>query len=292
MYVENVDSDSSTEIITVGFVNNGVIDRGQLRIWNYTQPVLNLEKSFEWNDSASTRDGDISDNLKTADLNGDGVTEIIYGGRVRTSADNVKGFVRVYTSVPESENPKSCGIMNENDTCQLAWTVNATGPIDSVWYVDVNFTSENSLVNSNDTYNSQITIKNPCSVDFNMTYTLQAGVTFEEQDPGMTDIPAAGNGNYNITDKSTSGCGAVNVSIRATGDLVNGTSTIGIGNVTVNSTSPGSQTIQLSTDYQLIRANVPAGTYNVTNLYFWLNIPQGQEPRTYSTTIYIREEKA
>jgi len=131
----------------------------------------------------------------------------------------------------------------------------------------------------------------PCSVDFNMTYQLQAGIMFEEQDPSQTNVSASGNGDYNVTDLSTSGCGTVNVSIMSTGDLVNGSSVIGIGNVTVNSTSPDSQTIQLSTSYQLIRPNVPAGTNNITTFFFWLTVPQGQESRAYNTTIYIKEER-
>jgi hypothetical protein len=123
-----------------------------------------------------------------------------------------------------------------------------------------------------------------------MTSQLSAGIRFAEQDPDQANVSAADNGNYNITDQSTAGCGTVNVSIRATSDLVNGSSTIGIGNVTVNSTSPGSETIQLSTEYQLIRSNVPAGENNVTTLYFWLTIPAGQDPKYYNTTIEIREE--
>jgi hypothetical protein len=83
----------------------------------------------------------------------------------------------------------------------------------------------------------------------------------------------------------------VNVSVRATGDLINGSSVIGVGNVTVNSTSPDSETIQLSTTYQLIRSNVPAGTTNITTLYFWLTIPSEQDPKAYNTTIYIKEER-
>ena len=83
----------------------------------------------------------------------------------------------------------------------------------------------------------------------------------------------------------------MNVSVRATGDLMNESSTIGIGNVTVNSTSPNSQIIQLSTEYQLIRSGVSAGQNNITTLYFWLTVPAGQEPRAYNTTIYIKEEK-
>jgi hypothetical protein len=124
-----------------------------------------------------------------------------------------------------------------------------------------------------------------------MTFVLQSGIMFAEQDPGSPNVSAAGNGYYNVTDLSTAGCGSVNVSIMAVDDLVNGTSTIGIGNVTVNSTSPDSDTIQLSKSYQRIRQGVPAGQNNITSLYFWLTLPPGQESMVYNTTVYIKEER-
>lgn len=73
--------------------------------------------------------------------------------------------------------------------------------------------------------------------------------------------------------------------------MPNESSATGIGNVTVNSTSPNSQVIQLFTNYQLIRSGVPAGQNNVTTLYFWLTLPPGQTPKVYNATIYIKEEK-
>jgi len=148
----------------------------------------------------------------------------------------------------------------------------------------------NTTSATEDPSDASLLVVGACDVDFQMTTELTLGIRFAEQDPDQTNVSATDNGNYNITDQSTSGCGTVSVSIRATEDLVNGSSKIGIGNVTVNSTSPGSQTIQLSTSYQLIRSGVPAGENNVTTLYFWLTIPVGQDPKAYNTTIYIMEE--
>ncbi|MEM2117233.1 MAG: DUF2334 domain-containing protein, partial [Thermoplasmata archaeon] len=130
-----------------------------------------------------------------------------------------------------------------------------------------------------------------CSVDFNMSVNLQQGISFGEADPGSINVSALGNGYYYITDLSTSSCGKVKIYIKSSGDLINGTNIIKIGNVTVNSTSPDSQTIQLSTDYQVIRSNIPAGENNITTLYFWLNVPFGQEPKIYTTSVFIRMEK-
>ncbi|NIO19433.1 MAG: HTH domain-containing protein [Candidatus Aenigmarchaeota archaeon] len=183
------------------------------------------------------------------------------------------------------------------------WHANQTNssPVNDVWWnVTVDGIPEGTWkwgVWCNDTIgqedwsdvNRTFTVET-CNVNFTMTNELQLGIRFGNQDPGVANVSAIDNGNYNITDTSTSACGTVNVSIRATDDLVNGSSKIGIGNVTVNSTSPSSETIQLSTTYQLIRSGVPAGENNVTTLYFWLTVPSGQEPQYYNTTIYIMEE--
>jgi hypothetical protein len=165
------------------------------------------------------------------------------------------------------------------------------GDASGTFFYNTTYVNDSSgRINSNTTV-LNLTVSISCSVDFQMTSQLQAGIRFEEQDPGTVNASAVSNGDYNITDSSISGCGTVNVSIMATTDLENGTSIIGIGNVTVNSTSPDSLTIQLSTDYQLIRSGVPAGENNITTLYFWLTTPQGQDPRVYNTTIYIKEER-
>ena len=165
------------------------------------------------------------------------------------------------------------------------------GDASGTFFYNTTYVNDSSgRINSNTTV-LNLTVSISCSVDFQMTSQLQTGIRFEEQDPGTVNASAVGNGDYNITDSSISGCGTVNVSIMATTDLENETSIIGIGNVTVNSTSPDSQVIHLSTNYQLIRSAVPAGQNNITTLFFWLTTPQGQDPRVYNTTIYIREER-
>lgn len=52
----------------------------------------------------------------------------------------------------------SCGNMNENDICQLNWTVNVTGNIGVFWKVDVNTSSSFSDISSNDTNDAIIKI--------------------------------------------------------------------------------------------------------------------------------------
>ncbi|MDI6826301.1 MAG: NosD domain-containing protein [Candidatus Aenigmarchaeota archaeon] len=42
----------------------------------------------------------------------------------------------------QAENPISCGILTQGQTCYLNWTVNATGDPGSAWRIDVNFSSD------------------------------------------------------------------------------------------------------------------------------------------------------
>jgi hypothetical protein len=46
-------------------------------------------------------------------------------------------------------NPQSCGEMVEGQSCQLNWTINATGPINTYYWLDTNFSSTNAFVLSN-----------------------------------------------------------------------------------------------------------------------------------------------
>ena len=173
------------------------------------------------------------------------------------------------------------------DWSNVTRSVNSTTGCTLRWKVYANDSADNW--NASEIYSYQ-TGSPSCSVDFNMTTTLQNGVGFGLQDSD-TNVSAAGNGFYNVTDLSSLECATVNVSIRALGDLVDGGDSIGIGNITVNSTSPSSQTIQLSTSYQLIRSSVPAGEENITDLHFWLHIPQDQNPKFYNTTIRLKLER-
>jgi hypothetical protein len=74
--VADVDGDGVPEIVTGGFTYDGDKFEGQLRIWNYSGGVLNLEKSQEWTDLDITELKCISIN----DVDGDGKTEIVTSG--------------------------------------------------------------------------------------------------------------------------------------------------------------------------------------------------------------------
>lgn len=74
--VGDVDDDGFLEIVTGGFTYDGEKVKGQLRIWNWTGGILNLEKSQEWMTSDITELKSISIN----DVDGDGKIEIVTSG--------------------------------------------------------------------------------------------------------------------------------------------------------------------------------------------------------------------
>lgn len=74
--VADVDGDGIPEIVTGGFTYNGTEAEGQLRIWNWSGGVLNLEKSQEWTTLDITHVTSISIN----DVDGDGKKEIVTSG--------------------------------------------------------------------------------------------------------------------------------------------------------------------------------------------------------------------
>ena len=74
--VADVDDDSVPEIVTSGFTYDGTKVEGQLRIWNWSGGVLNLEKSQEWKNLDIIEPTSISIN----DVDGDGKKEIVTSG--------------------------------------------------------------------------------------------------------------------------------------------------------------------------------------------------------------------
>jgi hypothetical protein len=73
-----------------------------------------------------------------------------------TIINTTKGDIPFYNVT--GENPRSCGSLNDGDTCQFNITVNATGAIGTYWKIDVNFASTFSNVSSVDTNNAVIKI--------------------------------------------------------------------------------------------------------------------------------------
>jgi hypothetical protein len=88
VFVADVDGDTDQEIVTGGYAFDGASYHAQLRIWDGA--TLSLEKSQEWimvegnplNAFGSPMIGTEVDSVDVADVDGDGVKEIVTGGTV------------------------------------------------------------------------------------------------------------------------------------------------------------------------------------------------------------------
>jgi hypothetical protein len=74
--VAELDGDGVPEIVTGGFTYDGTEVNGQLRIWNWSKGILNLEKSQEW----ITLDITQTESISINDVDGDGKKEIVTSG--------------------------------------------------------------------------------------------------------------------------------------------------------------------------------------------------------------------
>jgi hypothetical protein len=95
----DVDSDGLPEIVTGGFTFDGTRIRGQLRIWNWSGQVLDLENSHEWTNLDITAVTSIS----IEDVDGDGNKEIAtsgytagYGSFALDAEDKSRAELRVW----------------------------------------------------------------------------------------------------------------------------------------------------------------------------------------------------
>jgi hypothetical protein len=74
--VADVDGDAYQEIVTGGFTYDGARALAQMRIWNWTNNILNLEVSYEW----ATLDITEIKSISIADVDSDGKKEIVTTG--------------------------------------------------------------------------------------------------------------------------------------------------------------------------------------------------------------------
>ena len=206
---------------------------------------------------------------------------------VNTASDTP--FYIVNSSSGISENPVSCGILNENEACVLNWTINSTGDLQSLWKLDVMFNSSTAGNNTNYT-------------KIEITLVLILSLTFSEVNFGVCDPVTYGNPallndelGYNISlNENSNDADALYIkgtdlepqSIPGFGNI---TYKIGVGNLTWNDNEnlyESTNTTRLTSDYELIRSDVPAGT-NIT-MYYWIDIPTGQYAQGYDGMLYIK----
>ncbi len=164
--------DSQDSVIVVGYTDDSdwnvtKLTAGGVKIWSYNYSVGNIA----WAVAVDSQDnvivvGDTDD----SDWN---VTKLTSGG-VKIWSYNYTGGASAYgvavdsqdnvivvgttdgndwnvTKLSGNNNPNSCGNLLNNSMCQLNWTVNATGSIDTAYNFTVKFNSSSSETKTNTT---------------------------------------------------------------------------------------------------------------------------------------------
>ncbi len=199
-----------------------------------------------------------------------------------TPVNETQGDKPFYIQETPANAKKSCGIMYSGDFCQLNWTINATGDLNTNWKIGVLFNSSYTDIQENHTDNASISII-PCTVDFTVQWS---SINFGLLNPSTEQNEAPGNSNnkYNITVNP----GSCNLDLYINGtNLINTTynSFIPVNNITWSNTSNTySESFNLSSTVAPIKLNIPENT-NVTTWY-WINVP-AVYAGYYSGTIYI-----
>ena len=166
---------------------------------------------------------------------------------------------------------KSCPTnpLNVNEFCNLTWTVNATGDVNTDWKIGALFNSSDIEIEENHTDNVTVSIIS-CTVDIDAQWS---SINFGLLNPSTNQNNATGNlGNeYNITVNP----GSCNLDLYINGtDLTNTTlgSQISVENVTWSNTSNTyEQSFNLSSTAAVLKLNVPENV-NITTWY-WINVP-------------------
>ena len=182
-------------------------------------------------------------------------------------------------------NPISCGSMNvTTPVCQLNWTVNASGAIGSTYMLDVNFTSNQTQVVSNNTANTTVNI-----IDDALSITISsalAEVAFGTLSPGTTDNPGVNNSinGYNVT-CSYSG-GNCNISIRGDANMTDGVNKIGLDNVSWNQANSAATKKRFNATFDIINETLADAAVQL--IYFLLDVPSGQVAASYQGNFTIQ----
>jgi hypothetical protein len=157
----------------------------------------------------------------------------------------------------------------KNEFCNITWTVNASGAINTDWKIGAFFNSSFNNVLTNTTPNATVSIV-PCTIDFSIWSNINFGVL----NPSTNNQSAVGNPTYlyNITTNA----GSCNNDFYINGtDLQNVTysSRILVGNVSWSNISSdiNSGFFSLSSSKVSVKLNIPQKT-NITTWY-WINVP-------------------
>ena len=219
-------------------------------------------QTFDVNATVICRDGPCGDVFGTVMYN-------LSSPNPDTPVNTTQGEKPFYIREASPSAKKSCGTMYSGDFCQLNWTINATGDLNTDWKIGVLFNSSFTDIEENNTDNATLSIFG-CTIDFELKWS---SIKFGLLDPSTGPNEAPGNTNkiYNITVKS----GSCNLDLYINGtELTNTTynSLIGVDNITWSNTSNiYGESFNLSSTATVLKSNVPENT-NVTTWY-WINVP-------------------
>jgi hypothetical protein len=198
------------------------------------------------------------------------------GGEPNSAVASTSGTPLYIVDLP-AQNPQSCGNLNENQSCILNWTINATGNLNSVWTIDALFDATQTA--SNDTANAPIQISIVLIMSLS-TYDLSATA-----DPDITVQKV-------LMDGSPIYIALNNNSNDAEGLYVKGTNLTGpagynmsVSNMSYYTANLPGFSIPVKESYQSIISSAPAGTNQSS--YYWINTPQGVTSGAYTGFIYI-----
>jgi len=193
--------------------------------------------------------------------------------------------VYFYNETDSSSSLIGSNLTNSSGYAVYHWDVSdITG---ETYYPKCNISDNATLrYNASEYYEANTTIR-ICNVLFTKSTNLAKYIYFGSVNPDTSENPAANNGDYWVTESSSSTCSGLKVWIRATSDMVLGASSFKISNVTVSNTSNVENGFRLSTSFQLLNSTVPVDS-NIY-MYFWLDVPEDQHSGVYATTVEIKE---
>lgn len=157
----------------------------------------------------------------------------------------------------------------KDEFCNITWTVNATGNVNTAWKIGVLFNSSYASIQPNNTLNAIVSILS-CTEDFNLTWS---SIKFGLLNPSSGPNNASGNSNNEYNISVNSGSCDLDFYINGT-DLTNTTlnSIIGVENVTWSNTSNNySESFNLSSTVSALKSSVSQSTNFTT--WYWINVP-------------------
>jgi hypothetical protein len=149
VYAYDLNNDGVTEIVTAGYSNDIKNSSGQLRVWQFNGTILSLKDNAEWQmiegtysvDQAGNPMGNtIVSNVKVADVDGDGIPEIVTGGFTYNGTE-AEGQLRIWNW--------SRGVLNLEKSQE--WVTLDITPVTSISINDVDADGKKEIVTSGGT---------------------------------------------------------------------------------------------------------------------------------------------